>query len=306
MKLLLFDDYQLGVLNKDGNVVNVSQEIENFEKMPPNIRVVEVINNWSEYQPKFNDCIEKKPGTDLSGHKIRPPLPKPGKMVCMAVNYMENGTRSEPAPINAFLKSPNSVIGDGDTIEMSEQDAIVFEHEAELAMIIGKEAKNAKQDDWRDYIFGYMNFIDVSSRGLGAPPMDSFFAMKSPNTSAPMGPFIVTADEIPDPLNLDVKLWVNGKLRQDYHTSDMAHKIPRCIEWTSSITKLNPGDIVPTGTNHRGLGPIHDGDKIEMEIENMGKLTVFVKDSLKRQWADETRLERQEKGEQETMAPRIK
>ena len=119
MKLLLFDDYQLGVLNKDGNVVNVSQEIENFEKMPPNLRVVEVINNWSKYQPKFNDCIEKNPGTDLSGHKIRPPLPKPGKMVCMAVNYMENGTRSEPAPINAFLKSPNSVIGYGDTIEMS-------------------------------------------------------------------------------------------------------------------------------------------------------------------------------------------
>jgi 2-keto-4-pentenoate hydratase/2-oxohepta-3-ene-1,7-dioic acid hydratase in catechol pathway len=189
---------------------------------------------------------------------------------------------------------------------MSEQDAIVFEHEAELALIIGKQAKNANSADWRDYIFGYMNFIDVSSRGLGAPPMDSFFAMKSPHTSAPMGPFIVTADEIPDPLNLDVKLWVNGKIRQEYHTSDMAHKIPRCIEWASSITKLNPGDIVPTGTNHRGLGPIHDGDKIEMEIENLGKLTVFVKDPLKRKWADETRLERQERGEEVTMAPRIK
>ena len=78
MKLLLFDDYQLGVLNKDGNVVNVSQEVENFDKMPPNLRVVEVINNWSKYQPKFNNCIENNSGTDISGHKIffaglRPP-----------------------------------------------------------------------------------------------------------------------------------------------------------------------------------------------------------------------------------------
>ena len=306
MKLLLFDDYRLGVLNKEGKVVDVSSNIENFNDMPPNRRVVEVINNWSKYQPVFSNSIENDDGSDLAGHKILPPLPKPGKMVCMAVNYMENGTRSEPAPINAFLKSSNSVIGEGDTIMMSEQDAIVFEHEAELALIIGKQAKNANSADWRDYIFGYMNFIDVSSRGLGAPPMDSFFAMKSPHTSAPMGPFIVTADEIPDPLNLDVKLWVNGKIRQEYHTSDMAHKIPRCIEWASSITKLNPGDIVPTGTNHRGLGPIHDGDKIEMEIENLGKLTVFVKDPLKRKWADETRLERQERGEEVTMAPRIK
>tara|TARA_B110000116_G_C16712266_1_gene525039 strand:+ start:76 stop:996 length:921 start_codon:yes stop_codon:yes gene_type:complete len=306
MKLLLFDDYRLGVLNKEGKVVDVSSTIENFNDMPPNRRVVEVINNWSKYQSVFSNSIENDDGSDLDGHKILPPFPKPGKMVCMAVNYMENGTRSEPAPINAFLKSSNSVIGEGDTIVMSEQDAIVFEHEAELALIIGKEAKNANSADWRDYIFGYMNFIDVSSRGLGAPPMDSFFAMKSPHTSAPMGPFIVTADEIPDPLNLDVKLWVNGKIRQQYHTSDMAHKIPRCIEWASSITKLNPGDIVPTGTNHRGLGPIHDGDKIEMEIENLGKLTVFVKDPLKRKWADETRLERQERGEEVTMAPRIK
>jgi 2-keto-4-pentenoate hydratase/2-oxohepta-3-ene-1,7-dioic acid hydratase in catechol pathway len=306
MKLLLFDDYRLGVLNKEGKVVDVSSNIENFNDMPPNRRVVEVINNWSKYQPVFSNSIENDDGSDLAGHKILPPLPKPGKMVCMAVNYMENGTRSEPAPINAFLKSSNSVIGEGDTIIMSEQDAIVFEHEAELALIIGKQAKNANSADWRDYIFGYMNFIDVSSRGLGAPPMDSFYAMKSPHTSAPMGPFIVTADEIPDPLNLDVKLWVNGKIRQEYHTSDMAHKIPRCIEWASSITKLNPGDIVPTGTNHRGLGPIHDGDKIEMEIENLGKLTVFVKDPLKRKWADETRLERQERGEEVTMAPRIK
>ena len=102
MKLLLFDDYQLGVLNKDGNVVNVSDEVENFDKMPPNLRVVEVINNWSKYQPKFNNCIENNSGTDITTHKILPPLPKPGKMVCMAVNYMEN----QGEKIDRFYKGP--------------------------------------------------------------------------------------------------------------------------------------------------------------------------------------------------------
>jgi 2-keto-4-pentenoate hydratase/2-oxohepta-3-ene-1,7-dioic acid hydratase in catechol pathway len=120
--------------------------------------------------------------------------------------------------------------------------------------------------------------------------------MNSRDTFCPIGPWLVTADEIADPLNLQVKLWVNGELKQNYNTSDMAHKIPRVIEWITSIHALEPGDIVATGTNHRGLSAFQDGDKIELEVEGLGRLHINVRDDLKRTWARETRLDRMEKG----------
>src|SRR6185503_12064357 len=105
-----------------------------------------------------------------------------------------------------------------------------------------------------------------------------------------------TADEIKDPHNLQLRLKVNGTIMQNFNTSDMAHKIPRCIEWVSSIHALEPGDILATGTNHRGLNPFHDGDLVEFETEGLGTLRIKVRDELKRTWARETRLMRQEKG----------
>ncbi len=119
--------------------------------------------------------------------------------------------------------------------------------------------------------------------------------MKSRDTFAPMGPYIVTADEVPDPLNLQVRLWVNGELKQNFNTNDMAHKIARCIEWVTSIHTLEPGDVLATGTNHRGLSAFQDGDTIELETDRLGRLRFDVRDDLKRTWARETRLDRQQK-----------
>src|SRR5204862_2462227 len=126
-----------------------------------------------------------------------------------------------------FHKSPNAIIGPGDTMVLPDAPASVFEGEAELALVIGKRASNVAAADAMSYIFGYLNFIDGSARGLKP---DGFYAMKSRETFAPIGPFLVTADEVPDPQNLQVRLWNNGDLMQNYNTNDMAHKIPRCIE----------------------------------------------------------------------------
>jgi len=136
------------------------------------------------------------------------------------------------------------------------------------------------------HVFGYLNFIDGSARGV-VPSNNVFFQMKSRATFSPIGPYLVTADEIADPQNLQVRLWVNGDLKQHYNTSDRAHK---------------PGDILATGTNHRGLHAFQDGNKIELEIEGCGRLTVNVADALKRTWPLETRLQRQDKG-LEPLAP---
>ena len=209
------------------------------------------------------------------------PLPRPGQIVAMAANYLEDGALKEPRPINAFFKSPESVIGNGDTVVIPPSPATIFHHEAELGIVIGKVAENVPADQADQCIFGYVNFIDVSARGLGGV---SFYWGKSWDTFGPMGPYLVTADEIEDHHNLQVKLWVNNQLRQNYNTSDMGHKIPRIIEWASSIVRLEPGDLVICGTNHQGLGAVQDGDSVEIETEGLGKLRVSVQDKLKRAW----------------------
>ena len=111
-----------------------------------------------------------------------------------------------------------------------------------------------------------------------------------------IGPYLVTKDEIADPQKLPIKLWVNGEVKQDFNTDDMAHDIARCIEWASSIHTLEPGDILATGTNHRGLSSFMDGDVVELETQGLGRLRFYIKDELKRTWLRETRLDRQQKG----------
>ena len=287
MKLVFFDDFKLGVLKGD-RVVDVSRLVGAIPADSPQDLLSAVIASWDQVRPRLEAEASRAPGMPVSSVRLRSPLPKP-QIVCMAVNYMENGTRPEPAPINAFNKSPNAVIGDGETIVLPPTEANVYEHEAELGVVIGKTAKNVKAADAYDYIFGYVNFIDVSSRGAGG---NSFFWGKSFDTFAPIGPVLVTADEVPNPQNLSVKLWSNGVLRQDFNTNDMGHKIPRSLEFVSSIAALEPGDVIATGTNHMGLGPLQDGDKVEMEIEGLGRLTVNVQDSLKRTWIAETRSQK--------------
>jgi len=293
MKILFFDEFKLGVLRGD-TVVDVSKLVADIPHAGPQGLIRGLIERFPKYKAKLAKAAATGKGVPLSKVRIRPPLPKPHNIDCMAVNYMEDGTRAEPAPINAFHKSPSGVIGDGDTMVLPDAPATIFEGEAEMALVIGKRATRVKAADAMKHVFGYLNFIDGSARGL-PPAGNTFYQMKSRDTFAPMGPYIVTADEIRDVNNLQIRLWVNGVLKQNFNTSDMAHKIPRCIEWVSSIHALEPGDILATGTNHRGLNPFQDGDVVEFETEKLGKLTIKVRDDLKRTWARETRLMRQEK-----------
>ena len=153
---------------------------------------------------------------------------------------------------------------------------------------MGKKASGIKAEQAYDHVFGYVNFIDVSCRGAGPTRGDNFFIGKSWDTFGPMGPVLVTVDEVPDPQNLPIRLWVQGDLRQDYNTNDMGHTIPDTLAWVTWITTIEPGDVVACGTNHRGLGPLQDGDAVEMEAGNFGKLSVNVTDALKRSWPRET------------------
>ena len=302
MKIMYFDDFRLGIVKGD-SVVDVSAVVKDIPHSNPQELMSGLIENFAKYKAPIEAAVASGTGIPLAKVRIRPPLPCPRNIDCMAVNYMEDGTLPAAPPINAFHKSPNAVIGNGDTMVLPDVPATVFEGEAELALVIGKRATNVKAADAMNYVFGYTNFIDGSARGL-PPAGNVFFQMKSRDTFAPIGPWIVTADEIPDPHKLQIRLSNNGVLKQNFNTSDMAHQIPRCVEFISSIHTLEPGDVLPTGTNHRGLNPFMDGDKVELEIESVGKLTINIRDDLKRTWARETRVERQQKG-QEPITPQL-
>jgi 2-keto-4-pentenoate hydratase/2-oxohepta-3-ene-1,7-dioic acid hydratase in catechol pathway len=293
MKLLYFNDYKLGVLKGDNSVVDVTAVVQDIPHTGPGDLINGLIERFSSYRQKLEQVVAQGQGVPLASVRIRPPLPKPTTIDCMAVNYMEDGTRSAPAPINAFHKSPSAIIGNGDTMVLPDVPATIFEGEAEMAVIIGKRASHVKAADAMDYVFGYTNFIDGSARGL-PPAGNVFFQMKSRDTFAPIGPYIVTKDEIKDPQKLQIRLWNSGTLMQNFNTDDMGHKIPRCIEWLTSIHTLEPGDVIATGTNHRGLNPFMDGDKVEIETEGLGRLTFNIKDELKRKWERKTRLQMHE------------
>jgi 2-keto-4-pentenoate hydratase/2-oxohepta-3-ene-1,7-dioic acid hydratase in catechol pathway len=303
MKLMYFDDYRLGVLAGD-SVVDVSAAVQDIPHTGPHNLISGLIERFADYKKRLEEEAARGRGVPVANVKIRPPLPKPVNIDCMAVNYMEDGTLKEPAPINGFHKSPGAVIGHDDTMVLPDVPAGIFEGEAELAVVIGKRATRVSAADAMGYIFGYVNFIDGSARAL-PPPGNVFYQMKSRDTFAPIGPYLVTADEIADPQRLQIRLWVNGTLKQNFNTSDMAHGIARCIEWVTSIHTLEPGDVLATGTNHRGLSSFQDGDLVELETAGLGRLRVHVRDDLKRTWSRDTRLEHKQKGRDGAFTPQL-
>lgn len=285
MKLVLFDDFRPGVLA--GEFVCPIDELLDLDRAAhPQDRIVDVIVRFPELRPAIESRVAAGATVALADIRLRPPLPRPGKIICARANYREGSDR-EPWPMDAFLKSPEAVIGPGDTVVLPERLHDVFHHEAELAVVIGKEASNVPADSVMDHVFGYTGFMDVSARkGIGRPDGASFIG-KSYDTFAPLGPAIVTADEIPDPHVLQVRYWVNGEPRHDYNTSDIEHGVPEFLEFVSSVMTLRPGDVVAMGTNHQQVGPLQHGDLAVLEIERIGRLTVDVVDPLQRTWARE-------------------
>ena len=197
MKLAFFDDFKLGVVAGD-KVVDVTYAVKDIPRLGPQDVMRGVIERFEALKDRLGDAAAKGHGKPVSQVRLRPPLLKPENIICMAVNYMEDGTLPEPAPMNAFMKSPSAIIGDGDTMILPDMAVTIFEGEAELAVVIGKRASHVKAADAMSYVFGYTNFIDGSARGV-VPPTNVFYQMKSRDTFAPIGPYIVTADEIKDP-----------------------------------------------------------------------------------------------------------
>ncbi|MEE8517835.1 MAG: fumarylacetoacetate hydrolase family protein [Dehalococcoidia bacterium] len=284
MKLGFFNDWTLGVVKDDTHMVEVSEALGGVHAHTPQDLITLVIENFDQVEKAFTNLAKVSKGVPLDEITIQPPIPRPDKIVCMAVNYLEYGQRPMP-DFDAFLKDSDCVIGDGDTIFLDpECNATIFHHEAELAVVMGKDSYKVAEKDAYDHIFGYTGFIDVSARGFEPQGRMSFFQVKSWNTFGPMGPFIVTKDEVPDPHNVNLKISNNDQGFQEFNTSDMAHKIPECVEWVTKRFPLSAGDIISTGTNHQGLGPLQNGDHLTFGIDAIGSMHLHVEDPSKREW----------------------
>ncbi|MGI9048828.1 MAG: fumarylacetoacetate hydrolase family protein [Rubrobacteraceae bacterium] len=234
------------------------------------------------------DFIERggnaEPGEDvvpLSEAHIHAPIESPGKVIAIGLNYedhaAETGADIPEKPI-VFAKYPNTIIGPGDPIRIPPITEKV-DYEAELAVVIGKAARNVSEDEAMDHVFGYTNANDVSSRDLQFSEGGQWTRSKSLDTFCPIGPYIATRDEVPDPQNLSVKAVLNGETVQDGTTSKMIFPVSELVSFLSKGMTLEPGDIIITGTPP-GVGMardpqlfMKDGDEVSIEIEGLGTLT---------------------------------
>jgi len=275
VKIVRFNDDRIGVLKNENEVVDVSEVISHRTEKGSQRVIEEVIERFDLLRSQFERMAAQGKSVALSTVKLLAPIPRPSKCLAAFVNYLDRpDQKPENMPNEYFYKAPE-LVGPEGTVELLDIPPVtVFHPEAELAFVIGKRAKNVNEAAAMDHVFGYVPFFDISARGL---VRRSQFVPKGQDTYGPCGPWITTKDEIPDPYNIVVKSWVNGKPRQNYNTKFMAHKIPEQIAWLSRFVRLEPGDVIATGTYHEGLGPINNGDVLEIEIEKMGKARFFIK-----------------------------
>lgn len=216
--------------------------------------------------------------------KILPPIRNPGKLVCVGNNYMDHCREQNVDPPKKpmiFSKWASCIIGPDDEIELP-NDSRQVDFEAELAVVIGKKGKNIPEDQAMDYVFGYTIMNDVSARDVQFEDVQ-WVRGKSYDTFAPLGPVIVSKEEVQDPHNLNILLDINGNILQNSNTRHMIFKIPYLISYLSKGFTFEPGDIIATGTPH-GVGvfrnpPIFlkEGDICTIEIEKIGVLRNRVK-----------------------------
>jgi 2-keto-4-pentenoate hydratase/2-oxohepta-3-ene-1,7-dioic acid hydratase in catechol pathway len=287
VKLVLFERAAGGAVAPgalvDDSVVDLTGVVP--EHREPQRVMESIIDGFDTLKPRLEEHAQRGERIPLNNVRLRPPLQRPGKIMCCIANYWEHAQR-EARPLNMFLKNPDAIVGPGDTVRLPDFTVPwMFMHEAELAIVLKGPASHVQQEDWRSAVFGYTAMMDITGRGEGRSTWGrGTWIGKSFDTFCPIGPCIATADEIEDPNDLWVQFWNNGQLRHNYNTDDMEHRVPELVAFASRTLTLRSGDLICCGTNHEGLGPVQDGETLEMLIHGIGRLKVSVADPLHRSW----------------------
>lgn len=214
-------------------------------------------------------------GPVVTTPRLLAPVPDPSKIVAAPVNYVDHQVEmSQDSHIDAlgvFLKAPSSLVGDGALVELPYHDRR-FDQEGELAVVIGRRATHVASEDVAAHVAGYTCLLDMTMRGG-----EDRSVRKSFDTFTPVGPHLVTPDDVGPLEDLELRTWVGGALRQRAAVRDLIWGVPALVAYVSSVMVLEPGDVVTTGTP-AGVGPVHDGDEVTVEITGIGRLSVTVTD----------------------------
>ncbi|MFI5958991.1 fumarylacetoacetate hydrolase family protein [Cryptosporangium sp. NPDC051539] len=217
--------------------------------------------------------VDSGPGLALASVEVGPLLPDPSKIVAAPVNYVDHQAEMNEAThidgLGVFLKAPSSVLAHHGVVRLPYDDRR-FDQEGELALVIGRTARDVPAEDALSYVFGYTCLLDITMRGG-----EDRSTRKSFDTFTPIGPWLVTPDEVGDLGSLRLRCSVGGTLRQDASIGDLIWDVPALIAYVSSVMTLVPGDVLSTGTP-AGVGTIADGDTISVTISRIGTLTVSV------------------------------
>ncbi len=281
MKLALFDDYRLGVLRGEEHLVDVSGALPHWDNGYAANFWLRLCHDFDALRPRLEQAALDGQPVPLSSVRLRAPVLNPSKILAAASNYGAHKaemaargggmTASWLQEFDVFLKAPSSIVGPGDTVHLPDVPGREIHHESELAFVIGRAGKNVPEERALEHVLGYTILIDVTVRGDGDRSR-----RKSYDGFTPIGPYLVTADEIGDPHSLRIELWVNGEKRQDVSSGDMLVRIPAMIAYASRVMTLCPGDVFTTGSPP-GVGKIEDGDTMVTQIERIGRLTNPVK-----------------------------
>ncbi len=287
MKLCRFGENRLGVVEGDQvrDVTAALDVLPEYRYPFPSHDVL--IANIDKVVARARAIVRQSPAVPLQGLALRSPIANPGKLVAAPVNYQKHLTevRTDVALHNnnaghtltiqnagLFLKATSSLIGPGEEIVIRRDDRRT-DHEVELAFVIGRTADRVSEADALKYVAGYTIGLDITIRGSE----DRSFR-KSADSYSVLGPWLVTADEIPDPGSLDLEIAVNGETRQKSNTRHLILGVPQLIELASSFYTLHPGDVILTGTPE-GVAPIAPGDVMTARIERIGSMQVRVSSS---------------------------
>ncbi|GAC1315928.1 MAG: fumarylacetoacetate hydrolase family protein [Chloroflexota bacterium] len=233
-----------------------------------------VIDHVETLRSRLLDIADDAVATPLDEVKLFAPLPRPGKILCStaAFDHVRDG---QHGPLLMTLKSAESVIGPGETILLPTVDqAWEFFPEVELGAVIRGPAKSVPADAWRSVVFGFTGVVDVMARGDEQFGRD--FWLAKADTLGPLGPCIVTADECADPTTLRVRSWVNAVPRQDYAIASASHSVGDQVAFATTVMTLHTGDVIACGTSPVGLQPITDGDQLDISVDGIGRMRLYV------------------------------
>jgi len=284
MKLCRFNDDRVGRVDGD-HVLDVTEALSALPTLRwPVPRGDQLIAHLPEFVAAVQ-ALQNCPRMRLDEVRLLSPVANPTKIIGAPVNYKKHLEESRADQgihfdrdiktidyYGLFLKANSSMVGPSEGVALRFTDRR-NDHEIELVAVIGKQADRVSRANALDYVACYTAGLDMTVRGTEARSY-----RKSIDTYTVIGPWLVTADELPDPSDLDFELTVNGETRQKANTSDLIFDVPRLIEYASSFYTLYPGDLIMTGTPE-GVGPVHAGDKINVTIEAIGSMSVDVRNA---------------------------